>query len=249
MPISPLQIIFQKPQPRARPSMYILYSIGQLLPQRLSAEHTGRKSCTNRCYSSRSGSCKCPLLPRAQECIKYPQTVGKLGYASFRGTHFQYWECPVFWLTRELKCLVPWKVHHLPSQRQPKCLHPTVHLRRFAERPITECRKALCDDLMIHSQDFLRSLVTGEQNIIFFYSDDSAQSNPGQSANSFYESHEIVWWDARWLKISYESVKTFSFIGSSSKRTWAFIFGKSQSLLDQKLICQVLKFSRCHMTS
>lgn len=168
MPISPLQIIFQKPQPRARPSMYILYSIGQLLPQRLSAEHTGRKSCTNRCYSSRSGSCKCPLLPRAQECIKYPQTVGKLGYASFRGTHFQYWECPVFWLTRELKCLLPWKVHHLPSQRQPKCLHPTVHLRRFAERPITECRKALCDDLMIHSQDFLRSLVTGEQNIFFF---------------------------------------------------------------------------------
>lgn len=168
MPISPLQIIFQKPQPRARPSMYILYSIGQLLPQRLSAEHTGRKSCTNRCYSSRSGSCKCPLLPRAQECIKYPQTVGKLGYASFRGTHFQYWECPVFWLTRELKCLLPWKVHHLPSQRQPKCLHPTVHLRRFAERPITECRKALCDDLMIHSQDFLRSLVTGKQNIFFF---------------------------------------------------------------------------------
>lgn len=249
MPISPLQIIFQKPQPRARPSMYILYSIGQLLPQRLSAEHTGRKSCTNRCYSSRSGSCKCPLLPRAQECIKYPQTVGKLGYASFRGTHFQYWECPVFWLTRELKCLVPWKVHHLPSQRQPKCLHPTVHLRRFAERPITECRKALCDDLMIHSQDFLRSLVTGEQNIFFFTL--MIQLNPIQVSLLIHFMKAMRLCDGMpgWLKISYESVKTFSFIGSSSKRTWAFIFGKSQSLLDQKLICQVLKFSRRHMTS
>lgn len=249
MPISPLQIVFQKPQPRARPSMYILYSIGQLLPQRLSAEHTGRKSCTNRCYSSRSGSCKCPLLPRAQECIKYPQTVGKLGYASFRGTHFQYWECPVFWLTRELKCLLPWKVHHLPSQRQPKCLHPTVHLRRFAERPITECRKALCDDLMIHSQDFLRSLVTGEQNIFFFTL--MIQLNPIQVSLLIHFMKVMRLCDGMpgWLKISYESVKTFSFIGSSSKRTWAFGFGKSQSLLDQKLICQVLKFSRCHMTS
>jgi len=248
MPISPLQIIFQKPQPRARPSMYILYSIGQLLPQRLSAEHTGRKSCTNRCYSSRSGSCKCPLLPRAQECIKYPQTVGKLGYASFRGTHFQYWECPVFWLTRELKCLLPWKVHHLPSQRQPKCLHPTVHLRRFAETHHRVQKSTLwwSDDSF---SGFSEKSSNRRTKYLFFYSDDSAQSNPGQSANSFYESHEIVWWDARWLKISYESVKTFSFIGSSSKTTWAFIFGKSQSLLDQKLICQVLKFSRRHMTS
>lgn len=43
---------------------------------------------------------------------------------------------------------------------------------------------------MIQSQDFLLSLVTWEQRVIYYY---VIQLKSGQITNSFYENHHIGW--------------------------------------------------------